>query len=398
MKFIKDIILNILSQSLFVGVQQIILFPIFEQKLGPDNFGWFLFIYGIFNVFVITIATSFTNLYQKNFHTYKNELKEKNVFFIFYKMLLIYFVFIVGSFTLFIFFTKVNIIEYFFLSILIILTASRMFLLVIYRVKKEFGKILVINVILSTMYVSLILFDINAIIEILIGFVIVELAINIVIYLSARINILQFINAKLTKFEFSSLHFLLLSGFSGSLMNYSDRFVINFLLGSSSISVFYIATLPTKLMLFPFTMISSVILSYLADTEKITRKIKYKVLQSLPLVFIVIFCFSYFLGLFLIELLYTDYLKYVKEIYLIVTITFGFMCMDFIIRSFLLKYYSLKNKSIIDILTLILFVCLALLFNYLDKDIRSIAYAQFVTFLLKFILELVIFLKLKTLK
>lgn len=66
MKFLKDLTLNIVSQAMFIAVQQLLLFPVFEKNLGQSNFGWFLLIYGIFNVFTVTIATSFTNLYQKN--------------------------------------------------------------------------------------------------------------------------------------------------------------------------------------------------------------------------------------------------------------------------------------------------------------------------------------------
>ena len=31
MKFLKDVLLNIISQALFIAVQQILLFPIFEK-------------------------------------------------------------------------------------------------------------------------------------------------------------------------------------------------------------------------------------------------------------------------------------------------------------------------------------------------------------------------------
>ena len=46
MKFLKDITLNIVSQAMFIAVQQLLLFPVFEKHLGQSNFGWFLLIYG----------------------------------------------------------------------------------------------------------------------------------------------------------------------------------------------------------------------------------------------------------------------------------------------------------------------------------------------------------------
>lgn len=398
MKFIKDIFLNVLSQGLFIAVQQILLFPIFEQRLGQGNFGWFLLIYGAFNVFVITVATSFTNLYQKMFNIFIDEVKTKTAYFSFYKILLLYFLFISILFSISILITNLNSFEYLLLVFLVVFTASRMFLLVLYRVQKKFSIILLINIVLSFMYASLYFFNINEVSDILVSFVIIELIINLIIFLVSKLKISKLIKSKIEKFDFLSLHFLLISGFSASLMNYSDRFVINILLGTSSIAVFYIATLPTKLMLFPFTMVSSVILSYISNTEQITKQIKNKVLLSLPLVFFVVFSFSYFIGLFLIEFLYSNYLNSVKEIYFIVTITFGFICMDYIIRSFLLKYYSLKKKAFLDTTTLILFVILSVIFTALVPNIISIAFAQLITYLLKFSVELVIFMKLKVVK
>ncbi|MGC8195354.1 hypothetical protein ACP3TN_11315 [Staphylococcus sp. IPLA37011] len=91
MKFLKDITLNIVSQAMFIAVQQLLLFPVFEKHLGQSNFGWFLLIYGIFNIFTVTIATSFTNLYQKKFNELFNELKNRSAYYSFYKKLLIYF-------------------------------------------------------------------------------------------------------------------------------------------------------------------------------------------------------------------------------------------------------------------------------------------------------------------
>lgn len=202
------------------------------------------------------------------------------------------------------------------------------------------------------------------------------------------------VKTNIDTFEIHSLNFLMLSGFAASLMNYSDRFIISLLLGASSVTVFYIATLPTKLMLFPFNMMSSVILSYIASTDNISKALKKRVLLTLPFIFLIVSVISYFGGLFIIKILYPHYLNEIKNIYYIVTLTFGFICIDNIIRSFLLKYYSLVKKAILDVLTLVIFIVLSIVFTYLESGIISIAVAQLTVFLWKVIIEVYIFCKL----
>jgi len=396
MKFLKDLTLNIVSQAMFIAVQQLLLFPVFEKNLGQSNFGWFLLIYGIFNVFTVTIATSFTNLYQKKFNKFVNELNTRVGYYSYYKKLLISFLVLSIFFSISVYVTQIDLLNYILIASLVILTASRMFLMVWYRVQKRFSMILIVNLLLSSMYACLYFTSIDSVIEVFIAFIIIELITNIFIYILNKVKFINLLNSKIENFEFISLNFLMISGFSASLMNYSDRFIINFLLGASSITVFYIATLPTKLMLFPFNMISSVILSYLANTENINKTLKNKVIMFLPVVFISVFIITYFIGIVIIQIIYPQYINEVLDIYLYVTLTFGFICVDYIIRSFLLKYYSLLKKAMLDVLTLVMFLLLSITFNFLENSIVSIAIAQLVTFAIKVFIEILIFKKLDT--
>lgn len=396
MKFLKDLTLNIVSQAMFIAVQQLLLFPVFEKNLGQSNFGWFLLIYGIFNVFTVTIATSFTNLYQKKFNKFVNELNTRVGYYSYYKKLLISFLVLSIFFSISVYVTQIDLLNYILIASLVILTASRMFLMVWYRVQKRFSMILIVNLLLSSMYACLYFTSIDSVIEVFIAFIIIELVTNIFIYILNKVKFINLLNSKIENFEFISLNFLMISGFSASLMNYSDRFIINFLLGASSITVFYIATLPTKLMLFPFNMISSVILSYLANTENINKTLKNKVIMFLPVVFISVFIITYFIGIVIIQIIYPQYINEVLDIYLYVTLTFGFICVDYIIRSFLLKYYSLLKKAMLDVLTLVMFLLLSITFNFLENSIVSIAIAQLVTFAIKVFIEILIFKKLDT--
>lgn len=395
MKFIKDVLLNIASQSLFLAVMQLLLFPYFEKSIGQNEFGEFLLYYAIFNVISVTLATSFTNLYQKKYNTYKGLTDSKLNYYIFMKSMIIYFsIFVLLLFVLLIV-TNITILEYVILLFLILFTAIRTFMLVWYRVNKKFERILVINILLSIFYMCVIFLETDSMLNILISFSFVELVIILIIGLMVRINIITIFNINIKNISFKSINILMISGFASSLMNYSDRFIINFLLGSGSITVFYIASLPTKMMLIPFNMLSSVILSYLAETDKISMKIKKKVFVLLPLIFLVVTMSSYFIGLILIKYIYPNYLPLIEKIYILVILTFGLICLEFILRSFLLKYYSIKIKALLDVSSLILFILLSMIFVNIEQSLIAIAYAQLISYVIKIFIEILIFSKLK---
>ncbi|MBU6087729.1 polysaccharide biosynthesis protein [Mammaliicoccus sciuri] len=395
MKFIKDISFNIFAQTIFIVVLQIILFPTFEKKIGSNDFGLFLVIYGIFNVVSVTISTSFTNLYQRNFSEFKNEIKSRNHYTFYYKKLIIYLMILI--LITIPFFIISNYLDYYILVILLIsLTVSRLYLVVIYRVQKKFGNILIINGFLSTLYVLCYILNLNSIFNILFSFVIIELIMNILVLLIVKVSLFKVLKMDKYNFSYKQINIFIISGLAASLMNYSDRFIINILIDSVSVTIYFIATLPAKLMLFPFNMISSVILSYIADTERISKNLKRKVLVLLPIIFIIVVISTYFLGILVIKILYNNYLDDIKTIYIITTITFGLICIDFIIRSFLLKYFSIGKKAYIDIGTLLLFFLLSFIFGLIENSLISIAIAQFIVFLFKVFIEVVIFTKLNS--
>ena len=389
MKFLKDVLLNIIYQALFIAVQQILLFPIFEKNLGQKNFGYFLLIYSVFNVITVTLATSFTNLYQRNFNNFDKELENRTNYYFYYKKLILYYFIASLLFLIVIIYINFSIIIYLLLMLLVFLTISRMFLMVWFRIRKKF------NIFLSFLYSLIIFVNINNIIDILIFFNISEFITIIILFLIVKYKIFEFIKADSEIFHYNAINILIISGLAGSMMNYSDRFVIKMLLGSSMITIFYIATLPSKMFLLPFNMLSSVILSYLANSKNIGRSLKRKVLIALPIIFVTVSLISYSVGLILIKILYYSYINDIKDIYFIVTLSFGLICLDFILRSFLLKYFSIGKKAIIDISTLVIFFILSYLFVIIFNNLVSIALAQLFVYIIKVIVQLLIFVKLK---
>lgn len=395
MKFIKDIILNIISQGMFIAVLQLILFPNFESQLGSNDFGNFLFIYGVFNVLSVTLATSFTNHYQRDFHTFTTELNTNNEYYHFIKNIIFYGFFMHLITLIFVIVFKLDPI-YLLIVTLTLLTALRMFLIIKYRVRKKFEVVVGFNILISIIYSSLIVFNVDSVFNIILNFVIVEIVINLLIFLISKSKVLNiFSTHENSMLSYYALNILILSSLTGSIMNYSDRFIIKLLLDPTSVTIFYIATLPTKILIAPFTFISSVIMSYLSNTKYISKSIKKIIFIGIPIIFILITLISYFGGLYLISILYPSYLVKIKSIYIVVILTFGFICTDFILRSFILKYFSLLKKALLDIFILILFIVMSYVFFTLKSDLISIAIAQMLTFIIKMIIQLIIFKNLK---
>ena len=104
---------------------------------------------------------------------------------------------------------------------------------------------------------------------------------------------------------------------------------------------------------------------------------------------------SYFVGLVFIKYTYPNYLSLIQNIYIIVTLSFGLICLEFILRSFLLKYYSIKVKALLDVSTLILFMLLSIIFVNIESNLIAIAYAQLISYAIKLLIEIIIFSKLK---
>ncbi|WP_204236504.1 MULTISPECIES: hypothetical protein [unclassified Staphylococcus] len=393
MKFLKDILTNIVAQSFLLAIQQLILFPHYESILGTKDFGVFLTLFGLINTISIGLGTAFTNLYQRKYNLALDNNSEMSEFKTYFYKLIKYFI-LLSLFIYIIFRTITSDLTLILLvMVLTLLITVRLFLIVKYRVQKKFNAILLFNVILGSFYSILVFIGSNNLNLIIMSIVLVEI-ISIII-LMIFTNIFSYKLKKVSLFDGRMLTILLISGFAGATMNYSDRLLIVYLLSSNAVSVFYIATLPSKMLLVPFNMLSSVILSYLADTKFINKKLKKIVTFIIPILCFVIFTISYFFGIVLIKLIYPSYLDDIKSIYLIVNMTFSLTIFDFIIRSFLVKYFSLSIKAIIDVMSLCMFIIFSVIaFNFYES-LSSIALAQLFTLIIKVVIEYIIFIKLK---
>ena len=396
MKFLKDILLNIISQSIFVIIQQFILFPKFESIIGSYNFGQFLVLYAIVNIIAITVSASFTNLFEKNYNFIKTSVESEKYFYFYFRKLLV--ILMVIFFPLVILGIILTFNIYISLSVFLLASvmACRLYILVKFRIKQEFKNIMFINLLLGFLYIFIYLFDSLNILNILILFSVCELIILILLIFILRINITLILNSSINEKIGIDILYLIISGFSNSITNYLDRFIISLLIGPSSVTLFYIITMPSKLLLFPINMASSVVMSYLSNFENLTNKVKRLVLFATPLLLIVISLSSYIFGIHIINLIYSSYNNVFGTIYILSTITFSLICIDSLLRSFIIKFYETRLKMNLDIFTLLCFLILSFILVFFNRSLVSIAISQLISYTFKNLIQIYLFYKIKT--
>ncbi|MBC9875435.1 lipopolysaccharide biosynthesis protein [Macrococcoides bohemicum] len=395
MNFIKNIAINILSQSIFIIVQQLLLFPHFEQILGADAFGKLLLFNAMISVFSITLAASFTNMFEKHYHTNNNEDEKLINFYHLLRILILYHIIGLLPMVLVIYYIYHSFMLGSLLFILILITSLRFYLFVMYRVQRKFNKILKFNLIIGTFYSVLYFIEFKSVEYILLGFIAAELMVLIIIIKSMNIHIDKIIHLKGNIYTRSESLMFLISGLSGAMLNYADRFIIGIFLGQISITLFYVITLPTKLLLFPINMASNVIMSYLARYKRLTSNLRKLVLINLPVIFFGVSIVTYFVGQLIIGMLYPKYLNQITDIYPIVTVTFSIICLDVVLRGFLVKFYSTRLKTLIEFITLISFVICSSVLLYITNDLYYFALSQLIVFSLKVLVQIIIFTKLE---
>ncbi|PTE93699.1 hypothetical protein BUY87_13955, partial [Staphylococcus equorum] len=121
--------------------------------------------------------------------------------------------------------------------ILTLIITLRIFLIVKYRVQKRFNIILIFNIILSFSYSLLVLFDNIDIKNVLFYIIIAEIISFFILLFMSKILLINY--EKYTFFDKKMLNVLLISGFAGATMTYSDRLLITYLLSGSAVSIFY---------------------------------------------------------------------------------------------------------------------------------------------------------------
>lgn len=348
-KFILDIIFNSISFGIYIIAQQIIFMPIMSKILPDGDFSLLVIYISIFAVISNTIGSELGIVRQV-----RDDNSNKN-----YNRILLYLLPVISIISLFILlFLKLSIGDSILLTLTILLANVRLYSAAIFRINKDFKKVLVQNI----------LYLIGIVLGILVyqklGYIWIPMLVAEILPL-----IFDFFHADITQngiekdenmkdicYKFIDLGFisLLING-----MVYFDKFLIYPILGTMAVATYYATTTMSKMISLIINPLYSVILSWIkVDTNK-NKIIKFTIKMGISIVLIV-FILSLPLTYFAIKTLYIQYLEQSKELIIPVCIGIAFYTSSSLMKAVLLKYIKSKRMVKTYLIYLALFIIIAI--------------------------------------
>ena len=379
-KIIIDFVLNIAASTIPLILLQYFILPYIAKKIGTNNYGTIILILGIINIIVSAFGNSLNNgrlVDNKIYEKIKGD----------YSIILI--IFSISTIISSVLALKIYNIKIFNLSssviiIAILLSVVNSYISVEFRIKLSYKKILLSKLFLTIGYIIGFLIFTNTLEW---QYIIVSGYAFEFIYCLCSTSIWKE-PLKITsnfKKTIKRVLYLLVSSFIGSTLIYFDRLLIYPIFGGSELSFYYAASIVGKTVSLISSPVTSVVLSYISRTVKITKKqyiIYSSIIVSLSVVgFIFCICISRPIILILYPDLLSGSLKYIPYV------VFGSMLS--LIYSFLwpivLKFGNESYPVIIIIIKTIIYIGTVMILIKLI-GIFGIIYANLLASLIQLIL------------
>lgn len=266
---ISDFSYNILSSLISTGVIQLVLYPTLARTLSAEKYGSFLTIISVINILTLSLGNNLatTRLIKDDYYRERNLKGDFNILLMISLVLNYVFLYIYNlEFSL-------DFISFNCVALASSLTIIRTYLSVAFRLKLDYKKNLILNIIIAIGFAFCTIFfaDFDY-------WPIIYIISNVmgIIYMIFTYNLLNEPYRVTTNFKkvFKVYIFLVLSGFIANLTTYLDKLIIYPVLGASSVSVYSVASFLGKSLALIIPPITSVFLSYLCtDRFKMTKKL-----------------------------------------------------------------------------------------------------------------------------
>jgi O-antigen/teichoic acid export membrane protein len=356
---VGNMILNIIAGAVSVCSLQLIILPYLGRVMEETTYGLVVTLLSILNIIPATFGNSLNNirlLYRKDYEQ-NNIVGDFNVILVIEALITL----IVTIPLTFFYIEKSSISENVILHILLIGLLSifwiiREYFIVAFLLELQYKNILINNCLLALGYfLGLFLFNFINYWEI----------IYITGYILSLIYI--FFKTDLWKEKLNTTvlfptvikeNFIYIAAsLLYRLTAYADKMLLYPILGGIEISVYYVATLSSKVISLLITPISGVMLSYLSKIKKSDAK------KTFTSVFIIggsVCIIGYFLCLFLsqplLSVLYPQYRDRAMEYVPVTTATIVISVFISLINPFILRYLVMKWQVLINLITLIIYV------------------------------------------
>lgn len=343
--FIRDVFLNLVSNSVVLILIQLLIFPIFSRFFSQSEFGSIVSIYGINNVIVIFLGNTLNNLRLIN-----RDKDRKFEGLVFISNILSIVLIIIFSL---IYAQNLELLDYVLIIFFTFLSNARAYLGSYYRISLEYDKLLIQNLLISAGYLLGLLFFKFAMNSWAIVFVTGELFGYFYIRYTKNPLLKDFsAMLKLKSFEKDiSISFFQLSCSNAlsSSLNYLDRFIIIPILGAHNMSIFYAGSSVSKIVTMLITPMNNVILSYVMDSKREVSKVKFiNIYIGAGIACIPIYFILNRISFFVTKILYPNLYLDASEIISIITIGILTNSIFSLLNPFVLKQFKLENQMIIQ--------------------------------------------------
>lgn len=351
-KFFIDIIINLLSSFLLIGLIQLIIFPLISSKFGVQKFAEIVMLYGMVTVIVNSTGNSLNNTYLLD----RNEQKNYNRIFIY--MCLQSFV----ACFIFLFASNQSVITFLFLCILVVFQSIRVYAMVVFRENLNYIKMLKSTVwIIIGNLIGLFLFNYFNYWELI--FIIGDLF--GIIYIQTKTKFIKISISRASDYLALKKNYndLVFSNIISNSIVYLDRLIILPLLGAYNLAIYYPASTVSKMLMMIVTPMVTVGLTYLSKFDKPLKKLYKLTIISLCFFLVISFFVLKVTSPIIIEILYPDLLDD-SLIYLdIISATVLISIASSVLNTFLMRISSFKIQKNINMFILIIYFPLSVIMS-----------------------------------
>ena len=360
--FFSDMILNMIGFGIYIIAQQILLLPILAKIVDDTVYSNIVLYISILNVVCNVTGGEIGNVRLVRDSAYK----EKNVHGDFTRILLSISPIITVIVFPILIYLKYSIIGSILYTLTILMANVRLYATCFYRLEQKFNKVIIQNIFyLIGIILSLILFKFIGNIYLLLF---IPECVSLIYALKNSDLLIMGLKKtnemKKTIRKFGGLGFVSLLT---NLMNYFDKFLIYPMFGATSVAVYYAVNSMSKIASLITNPMSSVILSWVANSDEKKNKkkiLKMTLISNIPIL-LVVTIITIPLTYIALRILYSQYMEDALVLIIPIAITTAFGTAATLIKSVLLKYTN-TNKLVVTYI--IYFAIFSLLGYNLSKS------------------------------
>lgn len=381
--FIKDMFANTFSFGIYIIAQQIILMPIMATMLNQQDYANYIIYISVFSLI--------TNVLGSELGIVRQVRKDQENGSDYNRILLILMPVIIGISIIALYLLNYGIIDIIFFAITIIFANIRLYSASYFRMKKDFKKVLLQNIIyfigiviglllykyISLVWIPTLLAELGALIYSLFNTDITKKGIKKTE--TNKIILGTFINFGVIS--------LLVNG-----IVYFDKILIYPILGDIAVTLYYSTSAMSKVVNLIVNPLYSVILSWLKDNDNNfkTKILSLTIKSNIPML-IGTFIISLPLTYISLKILYPQYFEPAKFLIIPVCIGLAFSVVSSLVKAILLKYMESKKLVKAYVIYFIIFIISATMMSKL-MGLAGFAYSNVIS---KFSLWVIFLLLLK---